>query len=134
LSFFLFNCAAAEIKKVQSVVAPKTLESAVKIVISEMNQEDRVRLKNTSQEELHKIYRNWAEERYKKFLAESGGENIELFESSCTGDLCTDKNASMAIACGAWNSLNGKPIRKGVFACAVPALVIEPDSDIEKVK
>jgi hypothetical protein len=125
-SFVLFGCTSTGSTKAKNVGGPQTLESAVKIVLWEMSRKDKIRLKSTSKDALHKVYSEWAEERYKQFLLNSGGENTKLFESSCAGDLCTEKNASMAIVCGAWNSLNGKPIRKGVHACAVPTFVIEP--------
>ncbi len=134
LSFILFGCAKVESTRIQKNIPPKTLESAVKVVLSEMSKADKISLKSISQDNIFETHRGLAKEIENKFWPEYGNKNEELFESVCRGCFCTEEMASRTILCGVWNSLNKKSIGKDVFVCAIPSFNFVPDQENTKIE
>ncbi len=120
-----FTSASAHPQK----ILPESLESAVKVVLLEMKEEDKAQLMGTPKEKLIETHTDLGKQIEKKFNLEDSVENQKIYDTTCANCFCNERDVSMAIVCGAWNSLNGKSIDLDVYKCIIPEFIPDPRTD-----
>lgn len=113
-------------------ISPGSLESAVNVVLLEMNEKDKAKLMETPKEELIESHRDLGKQIEKIFILKNSLENQKLYDTTCANCFCNERDVSMAIVCGAWNSLKGKDIYLEVSKCFIPAFIPDPRADSSK--
>lgn len=109
LSFFLLSCQSNVKEEKPENPLPVTLEGAVDEVVSGLNEEDKVTIREQKFCNLIMYHHGWGTGIRNSFGLWRG--NTELLKSACGSKDCHPDDASMEIIYGVWNKLNGVPVR-----------------------
>ncbi|MES2674450.1 MAG: DUF6794 domain-containing protein [Pseudomonadota bacterium] len=109
LAFFLLSCETNFKKEKTENNLPKSLESAVEYIVSDLSAEDKIKVKETKFCNLIMYHHGWGTGIRNSLGLWRG--NTELLKSACGGERCHPDDASMEIIYGVWNKLKDTPIR-----------------------
>ena len=108
--FVLVGCGSNPIEEGSDAnELPSSLEEAVDDIVSELSEEDKETVKETSFGDLIRYHHGWGTGIRNSLGLWRG--NIELLKSACGSEQCHPDDASMEIIYGVWNILNGNDYR-----------------------